>query len=498
MHEIQFSTNCLVIFVCLQLNLIKHMKKLLLFLLPFLSVAAFGQQKVYHRDKFDTEILPKKDAETKYPDLRTISKIKGIVGSQIDEKKINNDFMRAAIRQNKSIIKLIESKNLPIEIYLNKSGVIDYIVYGYSLFDNRIFNGKKFVFDTLDTQQTALFLEVAENFRKNYQYSSKNTESNFSMNIGLGLGKGQKKVSKKYISTLEMAENCEQPDTVKTLMLNRLYLMDFPEVIFKFKNLEKLDLADNYIQEIPKKIWTLEKLKLLSLSGNYIDYSKFKFKKNKHIKDLNLQYTGLFKMPKSIKRNRSLEVLFIGNNEIKFARNDFKQMSNLKALNLYNVRTSTLPKSIGKLKKLEELDLYYNDLQFLPKDVCQLPKLKTLAVANNQLLNLPEEINKMSSLQTLYAHHNRLNTLPNLPNLKLLDIGYNLFKVFPEQVYQLKDLEEFDITHNEIMEIPEGLVALDKLQKVFIRGNEFYKTDVPDEKLTKLTDSLEKRQVMVR
>ena len=104
----------------------------------------------------------------------------------------------------------------------------------------------------------------------------------------------------------------------------------------------------------------------------------------------------------------------------------------------------------------------------------------------------------MSSLQTLYAHHNRLNSLPNLPNLRLLDIGYNLFKVFPEQVYQLKDLEEFDITHNEIMEIPEGLISLNKLQKVYIRGNEFNKTEMPNEKLTKLTDSLEKRQVMVR
>ncbi len=474
------------------------MKKLFLFLLPFYTIISFGQPKVFHRDKFDTEILTKKDAETKYPDLRVTNQKKGSVGFQIDEKKINNDFMRAAIKQNREIVSLVESKNLPIEIYLNKSGAIDYIIYGYSSFDNRVFNGKKYVFDTLDAKQTVLFHELAESFCKNYQYSLKDTESNSKMYMGLGFGKGQKKVSKKYISTLEMAESCMQPDTVKTLMLNRLYLMDFPEVVFKFKNLEKLDLSDNYIETIPKSIWNLEKLKLLSLSGNYIDYGKFKFKNNKHIKDLNLQYTGLVKMPKSIKRNRSLEVLFIGNNELKFRSNDFKRMANLKALNLYNVRTSTLPKSIGKLKNLEELDLYYNELQFLPKEVCELPKLKTLAVANNQLWNLPEEISKMPSLQTLYAHHNRLNTLPNLPNLKLLDIGYNLFKVFPEQVYQLKDLEEFDITHNEIMEIPEGLVALNKLQKVFIRGNEFYKTDKPDEKLTKLTDSLEKRQVMVR
>lgn len=476
------------------------MKKLL-FILSLCSFTTFGQQKVFQRDKFDTEILTIITAKAKYPiakNSRTIERSNDVKRFEIDEKRINNDFMREAIKKNNAFITLIETKNIPIEIYLNESGSIDYLVYGYSTYDNRIFNGRKFVFDTLNAKQTELFLTVAEEFCKSYKYSFTENGKNVSFNLGLGFGKGQKKVSKKYISTLEMAEECSQPDTVKTLMLNRLNLLDFPAVVFKFKNLEKLDLADNYIEVIPKSIWTLEKLKLLSLSGNYINYSKFKFKKNKHIKDLNIQFTGLTKMPKSLKRNQNLEVLFVGNNPIKFRNNDFKRMPNLKALNLYNVRTSTLPKSIGKLKNLEELDLYYNDLKFLPKEVCELPNLKTLAVANNQLWNLPEEISKMPSLHTLYAHHNRLNSLPNLPSLKLLDVGYNLFKVFPEQVYQLKDLEEFDITHNAIKDIPEGLLALSKLQKVYIRGNEFYKTEMPNEKLTKLTDSLEKRQVMVR
>lgn len=476
------------------------MKKLL-FTLSFCSFTSFGQQKVYQRDKFDTEILTIITAKVKYPtatNSRTIERTNNAKRFEVDEKRINSDFMREAIKKNKAFVSLIESKNIPIEIYLNQSGALDYLVYGYSASENRIFNGRKFAFDTLNAQQTELFLTVAEDFCKSYKYSFAENGKNISFNLGLGFGKGQKKVSKKYISTLEMAENCKQPDTVKTLMLNRLNLLDFPEVVFRFKNLEKLDLSDNYIEVIPKSIWTLKKLKLLSLSGNYIDYRKLKFKKNKHIKDINIQFTGLTKIPKSLKRNQNLEILFVGNNPIRFTKNNFKRMPNLKALNLYNVRTATLPKSINKLKNLEELDLYFNDFKFLPKEICELPKLKTLAVANNQLWNLPEEISKMPSLQTLYAHHNRLNSLPNLPNLKLLDVGYNLFKVFPEQVYQLKDLEEFDITHNAIKDIPEGLLTLSKLQKVYIRGNEFYKSEVPDEKLVMLTDSLERRQVLVR
>ncbi|GAB2650846.1 hypothetical protein GCM10027035_51330 [Emticicia sediminis] len=476
-------------------------KLLLLLLLPFLSVTLFGQQKVYRPERFEQDVMNVKRIRDVYKPYSVVQLKDGKEESkdfEIETKKVLYDFNQFARSKN---VKFEEFafrpyRFIPVQILAQPDGSIDYFIYGfqYGLYGG----GMRMANDSLNAEEQKIFVGIADEFCKNYKLPVNEYNKKYSINFNISLGKEPRKLSKKGISTIELAQNCDQPDTVKNLILNKLNLEKFPEVVFRFKNLEKLDLSANYIQQIPQEIWSLKKLKFLSLSGNRIDYSNFKFKRNKHLKDLNLQFTEMANMPKSLKKNRKLEILFVGNNPIKFAKNDFKRMSNLKALNLYNVRTSTLPKSIGKLKNLEELDLYYNELQFLPKEVCQLPKLKTLAVANNQLWNLPEEISKMPNLQTLYAHHNRLNTLPNLPNLKLLDIGYNLFKVFPEQVYQLKDLEEFDITHNEIMEIPEGLVALNKLQKVFIRGNEFYKTDKPDEKLTKLTDSLEKRQVMVR
>ena len=474
------------------------MNKLLL-LLILGSIETFGQQRVYQRDKFEKEILSKTLAEKQYPSAtRSKDKNNEIQNLALDEQKINNDFMKAAIKKNSKYISIVESKNMPIEIFFNKNGEVDYLVYGFSSFDNRVFNGKKFLFDTLNTEESKVFYEVAEDFCKKYKCQLKGIENNYSFYIGLGFGKGQKKMSKKYISTIEMAENCTNPDTVKILMLNKLYLINFPEVVLRFKNLEKLDLSDNYIEQVPSKIWGMKKMKFLSLSGNYVDYTNFGFKRNKHLKDLNLQYTGMSKMPKSLKRNRRLEILFVGNNPIKFTDNDFNRMKRLKALNLYNVRTSTLPKSIGKLNNLEELDLYYNDFQFLPVEVCRLANLKTLALSNNQLWNLPDEIAKMPKLQTLYAHHNRLNSLPNLPNLKFLDVGYNLFKVFPEQIYELQNLEEFDITNNQVEEVPEKLLGLKKLQKVYIRGNVFYKVNEKSKELSKLVADLEQRQVLVR
>jgi Leucine-rich repeat (LRR) protein len=471
--------------------------KNLLFIFSLCSFVSFGQQKVFQRDVFDANHKTEKVGIALYPNLALLnSKTKtGVSLSDVDTRKLSYDFLKFC---RDRIIKFTDFKGpkfFPCEVLFDKSGKIDYLVYGFKKGTIRY---TTFKFDSLTTEETAIFTKVAEEFCKNYSLKQKSHDGNFSLNLSINFGKEARKLRKNTISSIEMAENCDKPDTVKSLMLNKLYLEAFPEIVFKFKNLEKLDLSDNYIEQIPSQIWELKKLKQLSLSGNYIDYSNFKFKKNKHLKDLNLQFTGMTKMPKSTKKNRNLEILFVGNNKIELRKNDFRRMSNLKALNLYNIRTTYLPKSIGKLKNLTELDLYYNELQNLPKEICQLENLQTLAVSNNNLWDLPKEISQMTNLQTLYAHHNRLNNLPALPNLKLLDIGYNAFKVFPEQVYELTDLEEFDITNNQVNEVPEKLLALKKLQKVYFRGNEFMKINEKSKDVSRLVADLEQRNILVR
>ncbi len=479
------------------------MKKLL-FLLVFATICAFGQQKVYQRDVFSDKVLSELKSESLYPTLNLIKVDDKRVDSkfpELESRKIIYEFTKFAIKKNIKFSELDWNKYVPIELLFNQNGSLDYLVYGFQQIfvdENNSKIRRSFKFDTLNVEQTKIFVDLAEDFCKNYILKQTKLGKNFSINTSLSFGRDQRKPKKNTISTIEMAQNCDKPDTVKSLMFNKLYLELFPEVVFRFKNLEKLDLSDNLIETVPKRLSELKKLKFLSLSGNYINYEEFKFKRNKHLKDLNLQYTGMTKIQRSMKRNRSLEILFLGNNPIVFTKNDFRKLTGLKALNLYNVKTATLPKSIAKLQKLEELDLYYNELQFLPKEICQLKNLKTLAVANNQLWNLPEEISKMPNLQTLYAHHNRLNSLPTLPNLKLLDVGYNVFKVFPEQVYSLKNLEEFDITNNKIEEIPAKLLSMQKLQKVYIRGNEFFQIDEKSKEITKLVADLEQKQILVR
>ncbi|WP_064197070.1 MULTISPECIES: leucine-rich repeat domain-containing protein [Emticicia] len=479
------------------------MRKLfLLFIVVFNNVVA-QNKKIYGSEEFDRVIMPPSVQQHEYLNLSTISldsKQNNLMVFDLEAKKFANDFFKIGLGLGVNIAELNQSIFLPVTLFVNEKGEIDYLVYGF--LNRGVIINRRMLFDSLNSTNEKYFFQIAEKFLNQTKVSKlpKQLSSKFQLSFTIQIGKDlNRKPSKTFISTISQAELCDRPDTVKTLMLNRLSLTEFPQVVFRFKNLEKLDLSNNYIVKVPKAIWSFKKLRFLSLSGNYVDYQSFKFKRNSHLKDLNLQFTGLDKIPKGLKKNKKLEILFIGNNDfITFRNKDFKHFKNLKSLNLYNVRAKALPSSIKNLVNLTELDLYHNQLQFLPKELGELKNLKTLAIAYNQLWNLPDEISSLSNLQFLYAHHNKINSLPYLPNLQLLDLGHNLFKVFPEQIYQLQDLEELDISYNAIDEIPMNLIKLDKLQKAFLRGNPFNKGSVVSEEYNKFVNILESRDVLVR
>ena len=483
-------------------------------LLVFASFCSFGQQKVYKASVYEKEIMKTKVTQVgNTPIKEEIDPYKPLSNALLDEKnytvildverkKIYSDFYRFAIKRNVKFEQLNENASFPVELRVQPDGTIDYFIYGYQ---DSFFGGKRnknfSMPDSISPETEQKLIAIAEEFCKSYKLPANLSKEKFSTTFLLTTGSkfNAKKPSKMFIYNLEMAEACDKPDTVKTLMLNKLDLEKFPMVVFKFKNLEKLDLSDNYIEKIPKSVSKIKNLKFLSISNNPIDNNKLKFKKNYHLKDLNLQYTGIQYIPRSVAKNRSLEVLFLGNNRYKkFRKRDFKRMDNLKALNLYNARLSELPLNVTKLKNLEELDLYYNNLKQLPKEICTMPKLKTLAVSNNELWSLPANIAQIKTLETLYAHHNKLDDLPTLPDLKLLHIGSNLFKTIPDEVYKMENLVEFDITKNQVQEVPTQLRKFEKLQRVYLQGNDFDKMLTKQEELAKLVTDLEKKDILVR
>ncbi|MGA0558072.1 leucine-rich repeat domain-containing protein [Larkinella sp. VNQ87] len=298
---------------------------------------------------------------------------------------------------------------------------------------------------------------------------------------GLPIGKfpSQRKLRRGpgILTTIEDAEKTGRPDTVKHLVFNTLELKEIPNVIYRFPNLEVLDLSSNSLNQIPEEVFLIPKLKQLNVSFNPLGNDGLHVARNKHLKILNIQSTGITAVPKTVSRNRRLESLWLGLNDFSGGLNTapLRRLRRLNDLNLYRANLAELPRTIHRLKRLEVLDLYYNKLRVLPERIGRMRRLQQLALSNNQLHDLPEQIGRMRRLQVLYTHHNFLASLPasvqKLYTLRILDIGHNAFSRVPEPLLHLPYLEELDISHNRLSDLPTQLSQLQTLRKLFLRGN---------------------------
>ncbi|GAB3903464.1 hypothetical protein GCM10028803_31970 [Larkinella knui] len=293
------------------------------------------------------------------------------------------------------------------------------------------------------------------------------------------------------MATLEEAEKTTRPDTVKNLVFNTLELSAIPEVIYRFPNLEILDLSTNSLREIPGKVFTIRTLKQLNISGNPLGNEGLHVVRNKHLKVLNIQSTKITTIPKAISRNRRLESLWLGLNDFSggITTTPLRRLRRLKDLNLYRAKLEELPGSISRLKRLEVLDLYYNNLRVLPERLCRLRRLQQLAISNNKLNELPQKLGRLRQLQVLYTHHNFLGSLPasvqKLYYLRILDISHNVFSRVPDQVSTLPNLEELDLSHNRLITLPTELTQIQTLKKLYVRGNPVSETKTVSTSLIK-------------
>jgi Leucine-rich repeat (LRR) protein len=363
-----------------------------------------------------------------------------------------------------------------------------------------------------------LTIESLEKKCSEYQHQQKeNTKSRSVFDVWDKIGN----LKDSTIYLVEQAVQTQRPDTVKYINFNQLQLKSIPEVVYRFQNLESLDLSQNELtaftldlSQLPKlkslniaknklsdfqfiepnaviekidlshnslgragfNVAVLPKLTLLNLSYNDLKDSSLYFGEGQNLKVLNLQQNELNTIPEAIKTNRKLESLWLGGNNLtNLTDKSFAGLKHLKDLNLYKCGLTVVPRGIKKLKRLEVLDLYYNKLTALPKSIKRLKKMQQLAVAFNEIKELPLKLNRNKNIHTIYAHHNRISQLPDritkLKNLKLLDINHNWFSVFPEIVTKMTILQELDLSYNNLTELSPNLQSMRQLQKIFITEN---------------------------
>ena len=303
------------------------------------------------------------------------------------------------------------------------------------------------------------------------------------------------------INTLAGARQTDRPDTVNVLALNQLDLTRVPDVVYRFPNLEEIDLSRNQLTQLPARLTAdLPRLRRLSVLYNAIPDDSVFFSKNRHLTALNLQGNRLTRVPASVGLNRGLESLWLGNNTLaQLNTKPLHRLRRLNDLNLYSAGLNRLPTSIKRLHHLTVLDLYYNKLTTLPKQLTKLRRLEQLALSHNDLSALPPTLARLRHLQQLYAHHN--SQLPagfsRLRTLTVLNLGYNWITVVPPSLADLPALSELDLNNNNIQEFPAVLNSIKTLKRVYLGSNPLFGSEAMNSRYAPQIQQLQARQTEV-
>lgn len=129
-----------------------------------------------------------------------------------------------------------------------------------------------------------------------------------------------------------------------------------------------------------------------------------------------------------------------------------------------DVRNGTLNLAGKKLTDLDGFD-----------EVPNLANLRTLDLSNNQLTEIPASIGNLPRLQYLILRHNQLTTLPEtigeLTNLTYLDLSHNKIESIPADIGALSKVRVLSLNHNLLSTIPEEMGGMSDLVGLRLENN---------------------------
>lgn len=335
-----------------------------------------------------------------------------------------------------------------------------------------------------------------------------------------------------YENSITDLESLKKACEVNPLKIYALQLSDesyksFPEEVFNFKNLKRLDIRGNNIKFLPESIHQLKSLKRLTIISQVPELPDSLFYLTE-LEELNIgtnitilnpkigQLTKLKKLsmpaveiPASIKNLVNLEVLQINgynssyqSQTIEESLKNVSYLSNLKELSL-EIGISQIPVSFKNLKNLEKLSLsFYKNVTL--NDVFEgLNSLKEISLkrgyqrnetggdeynervdgnTNKVILTLPNSFGNLTNLTKFYITELGLNNLENgfknLQNLEDLTIYNSNIISLPSSISNSINLKTLNITNSGLEKLPLEINKLTKLTNLTLSNNKL--TELPD------------------
>ncbi|XP_017654041.1 leucine-rich repeat-containing G-protein coupled receptor 5 isoform X2 [Nannospalax galili] len=254
--------------------------------------------------------------------------------------------------------------------------------------------------------------------------------------------------------------------SLKVLMLQNNQLRQVPtEALQNLRSLQSLRLDANHISYVPPSCFSgLHSLRHLWLDDNALTEIPVQaFRSLSALQAMTLALNKIHHIPDYAFGNlSSLVVLHLHNNRIhSLGKKCFDGLHSLETLDLNYNNLDEFPTAIRTLSNLKELHFYENPIQFVGISAFQhLPELRTLTLNGaSQITEFPD-LTGTANLESLTLTGAKISSLPQtvcdqLPNLRVLDLSYNLLEDLPS-FSGCQKLQKIDLRHNEIYEIKVG------------------------------------------
>jgi Leucine-rich repeat (LRR) protein len=202
----------------------------------------------------------------------------------------------------------------------------------------------------------------------------------------------------KQLSHLPMLEELDISKTIRQEQHKRFVM---PEELAGLKNLERLKMTTSHnlvfdsLFDVLVRLPKLEQLNISDCSSEgYIVQFPDVLHKMKNLKELDMSYLGpnpfdkVTRMPPNIEKIKYTNAYF--DEKYKIQEVIFTATS-LKSLNLNSCELKNLPEEIGNLKNLVHLDLGNNQLKDLPESITKLKKLRYLNLMGTHIAESKEK-----------------------------------------------------------------------------------------------------------